>query len=39
LRATNIWPAATIGQLQMKTPPMVVSPSAKRVKIPVDGEM
>ncbi len=32
-------PAATIGQLQMKTPPIVVRPSAKSVKMPVDGEM
>jgi hypothetical protein len=33
------WPAATMGQLQMNTPPMVMSPSEKRVKIPVEGEM
>ncbi len=32
-------PAATIGQLQMNTPPIVVNPSAKSVKMPVDGEM
>jgi len=32
-------PTATIGQLQMKTPPIVVRPSAKSVKMPVDGEM
>jgi len=30
-------PRATIGQLQMKTPPMVVRPSAKSAKMPVDG--
>jgi len=32
-------PTATIGQLQKKNPPIVVSPSAKSAKIPVDGEM
>jgi hypothetical protein len=30
---------ATSGQLQKKTPPIVVSPSAKSAKMPVDGEM
>src|SRR3954454_8949979 len=32
-------PAATIGQLQKKTPPMVERPRPKRAKMPVDGEM
>ena len=30
---------ATMGQLQMKTPPRVTSPREKSVKMPVDGEM
>ena len=34
-----IWPSATMGHDQMKTPPNVISPKAKSVKIPVDGEM
>jgi len=38
-RAMRNWPSATTGQVQMNTPPSVVSPSANRVKIPVDGEM
>ena len=33
------WPIATIGQVQMKTPPIVIRPSANSVKMPVDGEM
>src|SRR4051794_21256991 len=33
------WPSATSGQLQKKTPPIVVRPSAKSAKMPVDGEM
>jgi hypothetical protein len=33
------WPSATIGQLQKKTPPMVVRPRKKSAKMPVDGEM
>jgi hypothetical protein len=33
------WPRATIGHDQMNTPPTVMRPSEKRVKIPVDGEM
>ena len=32
-------PSATTGQLQMKTPPIVVRPRQNRVKMPVDGEM
>ena len=38
-RAMRNWPRATTGQVQMNTPPSVVSPSANRVKIPVEGEM
>ena len=32
-------PTATIGQLQKKRPPTVLRPSAKSVKMPVEGEM
>jgi hypothetical protein len=37
--AMHSCPIATIGQLQMKTPPIVVRPSANSVKMPVEGEM
>ena len=33
------WPSATTGQVQMNTPPSVVRPRAKSVKMPVDGEI
>ena len=32
-------PIATIGQLQMKTPPIVVRPRKNNAKMPVEGEM
>ena len=37
--ATMNWPSATIGQLQMNTPPMVMIPRKNSVKMPVEGEM
>src|SRR5438552_257973 len=38
LRTTSIWPATTIGIVQMKDGPAVASPKAKSVYTPTTGE-